>query len=327
MPRLGPRRAAALAAGLAFGLTSVASCASMRYAATFNPTVTVEVEHPPDVGFLVDEVVFAGDARPRGGRSRAPEAGCEAEWVQVLTQEFVERGVRVARAGAGLNADAVIAVTVTRCETEQERYETSREVVERVGDETRRLTVPEFHARTRVLFRGTFEVVDPSTDLVAASHTLAYEPEATNSSRRELPDLPSPGAVVARAYRSTIGDITPVLFRWSERRRLVFFDDERCGLNLAHRAVEAGDYERALEMSIANANSCLPGQVAEIDDRDVAAAHYNVGVVHRILGDFDSALASLERARSADPDNGVVRAAIRETRSAEEIAARLRSLR
>ena len=298
----------------------------MRYAATFNPTVTVEVEHPPDVGFLVDEVVFAGDGRARGGRSRTPEAACEAEWVQALTQELGERGVRVARAGAGLNADAVIAVTVTSCETEQERYETSREIVESVGDETRRRTVPEFHARTRVLFRGTFEVVDPSTDLVAASHTLAYEPEMTNSSRRELPDLPSPGAVAARAYRSTIGDITPVLFRWSEERRLVFFDDERCGLNLAHRAVEAGDYERALEISIANANSCQLGQVPEIDDRDVAAAHYNVGVVHRILGDFDSALASFERARSADPDNGVVRDAIRETHSAQEAAARLRSL-
>ena len=95
----------------------------MRYAATFNPTVTIEVEHPPDVGFLVDEVVFAGDGRARGGRSRTPEAACEAEWVQVLTQELVERGARVARGGAGPNTDAVIAVTVTRCETEQEQYE------------------------------------------------------------------------------------------------------------------------------------------------------------------------------------------------------------
>ena len=323
---LSPHRAAALAGGLAYALMSVASCASMRYASAFNPTVTVEVEHPPDVGFVVDEVVFAGDGRPRGDRSGTPESGCEAEWAQALTQEFVERGVRVARGSPGQNADAVIAVTVTRCETEQERFETSREIVERAGDNTRRRTVPVFHARTRVRFQGTFEVVDPSTDLVAASHALAYEPEMTNSNRQELPDFPSPGAVAGRAYRSTIRDITPILFRWVERRDLVFFNDERCGLNLAHRAVEAGDYERALETSLANVGACQPGPDAEIDARDVAAANYNVGVLHRILGDFDSAMASLERALAADPDNDVVRDAIREARSAEEAAAGLRSL-
>ena len=323
---LGPVRAAARACVLALAVLSAASCASMRYAATFNPTVTVEVEHPPGVGFVVDEVVFADDARPRGGRAGTAQASCEAEWVQVLTQELLERGVRVARGGGGRNADAVIAVDVTRCETEQERSVTEREIVERAGENTRRRTVPEYHARTRVRFRGTFEVVDPSTDLVAASRTLSREPEITNSSIREEPDFPSPGAVAEQAYRSTIRAVTPILFRWSEARELVFFDDERCGLDLAHRAVEAGDYERALDISIANANSCEPGQVAEIDARDLAAAHYNVGVLHRIMGDFDSALARFEQARSADPGSDVIRDAIREALSAEEAAAALRSL-
>ena len=323
---LGPLRAAARASGLVLVVMSVASCASMRYGSTFNPTVTVEVEHPPDLGFVVDEVVFAEDSRPRGGRSGAADARCEAEWVQVLTQELLERGVRVARGGGGQNADAVIAVDVTRCETEQDRSIAEREIVERVGDNTRRRTVPEFHARTRVTFRGTFEVVDPSTGLVAVSRTFSREPEMTNSSRREEPEFPSPGTVAEQAYRNTFRAITPILFRWSETRELVFFDDERCGLNLAHRAVEAGDYERALEISIANATSCQPGSVPEIDARDLAAAHYNVGVLYRILGDFDAAQVRFEQARAADPDNGVIRDAMREARSAEEAAAGLRSL-
>ena len=323
---LGPVRAAAQACVLALAALSVASCASMRYAATFNPTVTVEVEHAPGVGFVVDEVVFAEDARPRGGRAGTAQASCEAEWVQVLTQELLERGVRVARGGGGQNADAVISVDVTRCETEQERRATSREIVERDGDDTRRRTVLEYHARTRVRFRGTFEVVDPSTGLVATSRTLAREPERTNSSVRGEPEFPSPGMVAERAYHSTIPAITPILFRWVEARELVFFDDERCGLNLAYRAVEAGDYERAMEISIANASSCEPGTEVEIDSRDVAAAHYNVGVLHRIMGDFDSALVRFEQARAADPDNGVIRDAIVEVNSAEAAAAALRSL-
>ena len=148
----------------------------------------------------------------------------------------------------------------------------------------------------------------------------------TNSSIRGQPDFPSPGTVAGRAYRSTIRTIAPILFRWSEARELVFFDVDRCGLDRAYRAVEDGDYERALEMSIANASSCEPGSGADIDTRDLAAAHYNVGVLHRMLGDFDSALERFEQARAADPGNGIIRDAIRETLSAQEIAAGLRSL-
>ena len=317
---------AARVGGLAIVMMSAASCASVRYSSAFNPSVTVEVEHPPSVGFLVDEVVLAGDSRSGGVTlpgSEDAETRCEAEWVQVLTQELVELGVRVARGDAGQNTDAVITVDVTRCETEQDRREGSREIVERVGDNTRRRTVPEHHARTRVRFRGTFEVVNPSTGLVAASRTLAYEPESTNSSVSELPEFPSPGVVARRAYVSTIGPITPILFRWVEARELVFFDDERCDLDVAHRAVEAGDYERALVISIANVGSCQPDPAADITTRDVAAAHHNVGVLHRIQGDFESALASFERARAADPGNGSVLEAIRETLSAEAVAADL----
>jgi len=62
----------------------------MRYSSAFNPSVTVEVEHPPGVGFVVDEVVFAENSRPKRGRSGAGAAGCEAEWVQVLTEWFVD---------------------------------------------------------------------------------------------------------------------------------------------------------------------------------------------------------------------------------------------
>ena len=108
---------------------------------------------------------------------------------------------------------------MTRCETEQlSSVETTRETVERAGDNTRRRTVPEYHARTQVRFRGTFEVVDPSTGLVAASQTLADEPEMSESSRRGFPEFPSPGTVAAQAYRSTIRPITPILFRWVEAR-------------------------------------------------------------------------------------------------------------
>ena len=135
---------------------------------------------------------------------------------------------------------------------------------------------------------------------------------------------PSPGVVASRAYRETIADIAPILFNRVDARELVFFSDERCDLNVAHRAVEAGSYERALVISIANVTLCQPDPEADITTRDVAAAHHNVGVLYRLQGDFESAMASFERARAADPGNGLVREAIRETLSAEAVAAELR---
>ena len=87
--------------------------------------------------------------------------------------------------------------------------------------------------------------------------------------------------------------------------------------------VRAGDFERALEISIANVESCQPDPTTDVTERDVAAAHYNVGILYRIRGDFDSAKLSLEQALATDPDNGVVRRAIGETLSAEAAAAGL----
>ena len=136
-------RQAGPAAGLVLAVASLSACASMRHSDLFNPTIAVEVEHPPGVGFVVNEVVFSGagersflDDLLSGSTDRG-----RAEWVQALTQLLIEGGIRVARDDE--NADAMIAVEVTRCDTEQARSETSREVVETVGDNTRRRIVPE----------------------------------------------------------------------------------------------------------------------------------------------------------------------------------------
>ena len=143
----------------------------------------------------------------------------------------------------------------------------------------------------------------------------------TYSSEDGYPEFPSAGQVAEEAYAVVVEAIIPMFFHWGEQRELVFFDAERCGLNTAYRAVEAGDFERALEISIANVESCQPDPATDVTEKDVAAAHYNVGILHRIRGDFDLAIVSLERARATDPDNGVVRRAIAETLSAESTAA------
>lgn len=94
-------------------------------------------------------------------------------------------------------------------------------------------------------------------------------------------------------------------------------------MSLAAAEAHAGNYERALELSLANAESCRPDPAAEITEAHVAAAHHNVGVLHRMRGDFDQAIANFERALLADPANTEPGDAIREIRAAEEAAAEL----
>ena len=301
----------------------------------FNPTVAVDVRHPPIVGFVVEEVVFAPPdpsaappdlsflAQLEGLFTRSerldPNA-CRAELEQALAQMFIEGGLRVSTYGNHEDADAMIGINVTRCVVEQDRDYASE--VESGGN-TRRRDVREYHARTRVDLTALFDVTDLSSGRVVASRTLTFGPELVDSSPQDYPDYPPTGAVLQLAYALVAEGVGPVLLDQVERRNLIFFDEERCGLNLAYRALDAGNYERALELSLANVESCRPDPAAEITHEDVAAANYNVGMLYRIMGDYDSARENLERARRADPANSVIGDAIDEMLSAEAAAANI----
>ena len=323
------RRPFTRAAAVAVAALGVASCGGLRYTAMMNPTVDVNVRHAPTLGLGIETVAFS----PATGSSTVDRIvdlfsddlglsseACEAELRQRVTEMLLQGGLEVTRDADPARADAAIAINITRCHGEQERFTTSEEVVERANDRTRRRTVTRYHARTTVSFRALFEVTDPWTGNVMLSRSYEFEPRRTRVGDRGYPEYPSASAVIGEAYRRTTRRIRPLFFGWTERRELVFFDEERCGLKRAFRAVEAGDYDRALELSIANVDSCRPDPVTEITEADLAAAHYNVGILHRIRGDFGPALASLEQGRAANPDNGVIRSAIREAISAREVA-------
>ena len=321
------------AAAFVVAALCLASCGSLRYSTLTNPTVRVRVEHPPTLGLVVEKVTFSPENEPSSGLSEilglfADNLGlssddCGAELQQRLTQMLIRGGVEVTGANYFTDADVAIALDVTRCDGEREQFTTSEEIVVKSDDGNRRRTVVYYHSRTKVFLRALLEVTDVSTGSVVLSRSFEFAPEATNVGDEDYPRYPSTEDVIREAYRRTTNSIRPIFLGWVEARELVFFDDERCGLNLAFRAVQAGDYERALELSIANVASCQPDPRAEIAAADLAAAHYNVGVLHRIRGDFDSALASLEEGLKADPGSGIIARAIGETRSAEAVAAAL----
>ena len=199
----------------------------------------MDVRHPPGVGLVVEEVVFAPPDRSFLAQldelfTRSEwldPSGCTAELEQVLTQKFIEGGLRVASYGSHENADAMIGIDVTRCVVGQDQDYTTREVVEEYRGHTRRRDVHESHARTRVDLVALFEVTDLSGNRLVASRTLTFEPELVDSGREDYPDYPPTGAVLQLAYTLAAEQIRPVLLEQVERRQLIFFDDERCGLD------------------------------------------------------------------------------------------------
>lgn len=317
------------AAAVALAALGLASCGGLRYSALLNPTVDVNVRHAPALGLGIETVAFSPDGEPStldriadllsDNLGLSPEV-CGAELRQRVTEMLLRGGLEVTRDDDPARADVAIEINVTRCDGERERTTTSEEDVERSNDRTRRRTVTKYRSRTTVSFRALFEVTDPSTGNLMLSRSFEFEPRRTSVGDRGFPEYPSTSVVIGEAYHRTTRRIRPLFFGWTERRELVFFDEERCGLKQAFRAVEAGDYARAMELSVANVDSCQPDPEKEITMADLAAAHYNVGILHRIRGDFDAALASLEQGRAANPDNGVIRSAIREATSAREAA-------
>ena len=115
---------------------------------------------------------------------------------------------------------------------------------------------------------------------VVASHMITHQPENVESSTDGYPDSPSATFPLMEADAHALVEIEPLFIEQLDSNSIVFFDDEKCDLNPTFSAVHSGNHERAMELSLENAESC----------RDVAAAHYNVGVLYRIMGDFDAAM-------------------------------------
>ena len=299
-----------------------------------NPTVTADIRKAPRLGFLVEEVVFAppdlslasGSGERVGTTVLAGLLGqdvtvldvvaCRAELVPALTRGLLQSGIRVATYGSHDGADAMIEIDVTNCTIRRDQTTETREIVERAGDNTRRREVTEYRAESRLDFRAAYRIIDLSNNSEATSGDLNSEPWAVESSLEDYPDYPSDQLLLGQAHSNAIQMIAPFFLETVEERSLVFFDEDKCGMKVAHGAVAAGDYERALELSLANAEYCRIDPAAKVGSKDVAAANYNVGILYRIMADFESAVEHLARASELDPENDVIAEAIREARSA-----------
>ena len=297
------------------------------------------MRHPPVFGLEVETVVFG----PASGE-------CSDEIIQSLINRLVNDGIRVlnrqeadlilaehqlnqagwvkaesaAAVGEMLGSSVMISVNVTRCATEQ--LPSYRDhVYERTNpdtDEKYEVREREFFSKTSAYLTASIQVTDMATGKIVGVVRSDYAPELVNSSREGQPVFPAEYDVLDLAYGWVNRDVTRRLLGWTETRELVFYDDGECDLKRAHRALESGMAERALELSIQNLEVCksVPG----MKRNKLARAYYNVGMSHSILGEHDQALGYLRSAAALD-DGGIVRDAIQSAETALRLEEEMRN--
>lgn len=310
-----------------------------------NPEIEVEIAHPPELNVQVDTVVF-GDAFGQCADEVAQAlvddflgAGLEVvdrEHLGALLAEhdLASRGLTdvdtILEVGRLIGPSVLVSVRGTRCVSERDMSEgvtTKRVAVGTTTDEDGNKTTKYENrevfvrtARTSVDLRVAVRVVDLTTGRVFAGRSFASSPALTRSMELQSmfdesePPYPLESAVMDVAIGNVLAEAHRMFFGWSESRYVVFYNNDKCGLKSAYRALSVGDQERALELSMRNLDSCRSER--RVKKKVVANAYYNLGLVQAIRGDYDEALANLAEAERMRPGT-IVADAMRDTRAAE----------
>ncbi len=323
---------------LALAASSVAAAeCNESVAGMFNPCVPVDLEHPPELDVNAERVVFA------------PATGtCGDEIVQALIADFVANDVEVIdreslaltliehklalsgfldrstalRMGEIVGPSVMLVVKATRCDTEQEEFTRSTRRYDSEEEEYYR--VPVFFSRTRVFLRLSVQTIDLASGRIFTAKTVVHSPGETFESEDDYPEHPSENRLRDIAIARTVRDIHRWFFPWTETREFVFFNtkSKHCDLKTAFQAFRDSDLDRAFELSLANVEACRNSPRRKFQSN----AHYNLGLLHRVRGDFDLAVESFRQAAQLYPKRTIIAQAIGESNEAREARAAMQQI-
>ena len=307
-----------------------------------NPTVKVPVEHPPELGLRVDRLVFG----PTRGE-------CADEIVRRLVRDLVSHRLdvrdeaylysRLARTdfahtgrvdtnaamemGHRLGPAVMVAVDVRRCEAETDF--STREAKARNADGAAPGNAQAAQTTYRLAAQGfldlRLEMIDLTTGRALASRRLSRSgPEQEYSSQGDYPPVPSALDLLGGELDEAVGEARRIFLPWREEISVVYFDDGDCGLKKSYRALNRGDMHRAYDLSEQSLAACKAKP--RVEDKLLARAYHNVGILRLLGGDHDGALDMLHTAADLRPRNGIYREGIAAARKAKESAAAMANL-
>jgi tetratricopeptide (TPR) repeat protein len=292
-----------------------------------NPKVSVTFNHPPALGLNIQRIAFKA----------GPDQDSQA-FVGSLTEDFVNGGMEVierqriedilseldfgasgyldsntaTQIGNILGPSALVFVNVHSQATEHSR---SHKVTK-----TKKGSYTTYYAKTSAFFKASVQVVDLSTARIFSAKTVEHSSHSQNQSGDGYPEYPSAYSVLNLAIQDGRQEVRRMFFSWTEVRKLVFFNDKRCNLKEAHQYLKIGDIDRALEISEQNLENCPDEKKSK--PKNQARAHYNVGIIHFVLGNHEKALEFLTTAYQIK-SGGIYREAVNECRRAQNLAQKM----
>ena len=307
-----------LLASLLFLIVATSEARGQWRSRAGNPTVSVEIEHPPKHPLIAEKIVFG----PATGecsnevvsamRDRFAAKGLEVVGWENLDPVLAEHGVSfggtldrksVDEMGRILGPSTLLVVKVNRCAVERQRFRSSEKRKDSDSDSTYKVTI--YHAKTLVLLDLSVQAADLTTGRIFDPESIVHSPSLQRKSEDGYPESPSTFDVQAIAFKRAFGNVSRMLLPQVQKRDLVFFDNKKCNLKAAYRALKNGEEERALNLSLEILDACknypdrkLKGKKLQ---KILANAHYNAGVMHRIRGDLDAALEYLLEAERLRP--------------------------
>ena len=296
-----------------------------------NPEIDVSLKHPPTLGLKLQRVGFmpAPDAQ-----SEDLIAACTMDLTAKGELEVVDRAnlesiikeqklgmtgyfepETITRMGKLLGAQALLTVKVGHYKSTTVNLKDDRSYTDKDGRYHTRVT---YISRTKVDMVATVGVTDLVTGKVFMTQRVVASPQLDNSSERGYPDFPSELQVREMAMTQARIDVRRMLLPWSERRKLVFFDDKDYGMKEAFQALKLNDPDRALARSRDALEKVKADPKAK--PKYMGRVNYNQGICLFILGFVDEAIPYLQAAREVDPNSNVFKQSLEDC----EMAIKLR---
>ena len=303
-----------------------------------NPTVAIEVEHPPGLGLMVDRVVFGpvrGDCADelvdnlvgRLASSGLPVANRAARYRpgryerDRIDRAVIDRAVSVEmERWSGGAVVMMAALDVNRCAVETEFSEgQEKTTVTREDGRKEEVTEKTYRLEAQAFLEWSLWTIDLTTGRILNDRSLAHSsPEREFSSKGGYPREPAAVELLDEELAEAAEQIRRMFVPWTEEVDVVFYDDRDCGLRDAHRVLRRGDLVQTLALSERNLASCE--RTPNVEAKLLARAHYNVGIAHLLRRDYDAALAALHTAGEMRP-SAIMREGIATARKAKEMAA------
>ena len=139
--------------------------------------------------------------------------------------------------------------------------------------------------------RGSLQTVDLATGRIFSASPIIDDSVLTNESTNGRPEFPSEQMMRDRAIDRAAYDVSTMFVNWTEEKKLYFFNEKDCNLNLAFALLKAGDFRGTVRQSVENIATCTAWPKAK--DSNLAHAYYNAGLAYLLVNDHQKAISYL----------------------------------